>query len=125
MRRLIASMLVGVVALSLAGCGKSPESVVETFYRDIEKGDITEAKSMLSSQIVAMLGDQKLTASMAKETEQISKCGGIKSITPTLETKGELVFGSVTIEFKGECKPKIEKVKLMKEDGKWKIGPNK
>ena len=109
----------------LAGCGTSPESTVKTFYTNVEKGEITEAKKALSPQLSAFLGDRKLSATLAGETERIGKCGGIKSIDSKLETKGEVAVGTTTVEYKGECQAKTEKTKLVKEDGSWKITANK
>lgn len=112
-------------AVILSGCGNSPESTIKHFYKSIEKGEISEAKKVLSPQLSAFLGEQKLSATLAKETERIGQCGGIKSIEPKLETKGEVASGMTTVEYKGECKAKVEKTKIVKEDGDWKITANK
>jgi hypothetical protein len=113
------------ILASLAGCGRSPESTVEKFYTSVEKGEISEAKKSLSPQLSAFLGDQKLSAALAGETERISKCGGIKSIRSALETKGEVAAGTTTVEYKGECQTRTEKTKLVKADGNWQITANK
>ncbi|WP_020652358.1 DUF4878 domain-containing protein [Massilia niastensis] len=113
------------IAASLSGCGTSPNSTVKDFYANLEKGEITEAKKSLSPQLYNFLGEQKLTAALAEETDRIGKCGGIKSITPELETRGETAVGKTTVEYKGDCKTKVEKTKLVKEDGSWKITGNK
>jgi hypothetical protein len=120
--------LAGVVlaaAAIVSGCGKSPESTAESFYRAIGKGEITEAKSYLSAQIIAMLGDPKLTAALSGETERIRVCGGIKSVDVNLQGQGEVRTGTVTLAYSGRCPTKTEKLKLIKEDGKWKIAPDK
>lgn len=110
---------------ALSGCGNSPESTVKNFYTNIEKGEISEAKKALSPQLSAFLGDRKLSASLAGETERIGKCGGIKSIRSEFDTKGEVAAGTTTVEYKGECTAKAEKTKLVKENGSWKITANK
>jgi hypothetical protein len=110
---------------ALSGCGNSPEATVKQFYTNVEKGEISEAKTALSPQLSAFLGDRKLGATLAGETERIGKCGGIKSITSALETKGEVSAGTTTVEYKGECKPRVEKTRLVKENGNWKITANK
>lgn len=119
--------VVGAIATlaGLAGCGQSPESTVEKFYTSVEKGEISEAKTVLSPQLSAFLGDQKLSAALAGETERISKCGGIKSIHAALDTKGEVAIGTTTVEYKGTCPARTEKTKLVKENGIWKITANK
>jgi hypothetical protein len=126
MIRLFLNFIASLVTLAdLTGCGNSPESTVKDFYTNIEKGEISEAKKVLSSQLSAFLGEQKLSASLASETERISECGGIKSISSKFETKGEVAVGMTTVEYKGKCKEKAEKTKLVKENGSWKITANK
>lgn len=112
-------------ALTLTGCAKSPESTVESFYKAVDKGEITEAQTYLSSQVTAMLGTQKLAATLAQESERAGKCGGIKSVDVKLEGQGEVRSGTAIVTYAGQCPPKNESVKLLKEDGKWKIGISK
>jgi hypothetical protein len=111
--------------LMLTGCAKSPESTVESFYKAVGKGEITEAQTYVSSQVTGMLGPQKMAAALAAESEQIRKCGGIKSIDVKLEGQGEVRSGTAMVTYAGQCPPKNEHVKLIKEDGKWKIGASK
>lgn len=79
----------------------------------------------VSAQVVAMVGQQKLTMGLSKASEQMQACGGVKSIKTDLSGQGEIRTGMVQIDFKGECKPSSEKVKLLKEDGQWKLGADK
>jgi hypothetical protein len=114
-----------VVSAVLFGCGKSPESAAESFYRAVGKGELTEAKSYVSAQIVGMLGDAKLSAALSGETEKIRACGGIKSVDVKLQGEGEVRTGVATVAYSGRCATKAERVKLIKEDGKWKITASK
>jgi hypothetical protein len=114
-----------IFTILLSGCAKSPESTVESFYRAVGKGEITEAQSYLSSQIIGMIGKDKMAAALAKQSEQVSECGGIDSVEVELTGEGEIRSGNATVTFKGNCQPKKESVKLIKEDGKWKITANK
>lgn len=111
--------------LLLTGCAKSPESTVESFYKAVGKGEITEAQTYISSQVIGMLGPQKLSASLAIASEEVGRCGGIKSIDVQLEGQGEVRSGTAAVTYEGECPPKNENVKLTKEDGKWKLGSTK
>jgi hypothetical protein len=126
MKRLILQTC-GAMAVSalLSACGNSPKSTVEAFYNNVEKGELSEAKKVLSSQLFTFLGEQKLTAGLAGETEHIGKCGGIKSVKPELQTQGEVAVGTTTVEYKGDCKPRVEKTKLVKENGVWKLTASK
>lgn len=109
----------------LSGCAKSPESTVESFYRAVGKGELTEAKSYLSSGLIGMAGEQKISAALAKEAERIQGCGGIKSIEVKLQGEGEARSGTAILTYVGDCKPKTEKTKVIIEDGKWKITAGK
>lgn len=113
-----------LLSLTLTACSKSPESVVESFYKAVAKGEITEAKGYLSKQILAMGGDAKIAAALSQQSEAIAACGGIKNIEVKLTGEGELRTGTTAINYKNEdakCQQKPEKTKLMKEDGAWKI----
>ena len=114
-----------VCAACLTGCSKSPESSVESFYKAISKGEITEAQGYVSAQLIGMLGPQKFSAALASESERIRACGGIKDIAVKLQGEGEIRSGTTTVTYGGDCAPKIEKTKLIKEDGKWKITASK
>ncbi len=115
MRKLIPTSLVAITLL-LAGCAKSPESTVESFYRAVGKGEITEAQTYLSSQVIGMLGPQKMSAALGQEAERVTRCGGIKSIDVKLAGEGEIRSGTVKVTYVGQCPPKNEGVKLVKED---------
>lgn len=123
--RIGAAIVFILSVMLLTSCAKSPESTVESFYRAIDKGEITEATGYISVQIVGMLGESKLSASLAKESEKISKCGGIKSINVKLQGKGEIRTGKASVTYAGDCPPITEKVKLVKENGKWKLAADK
>lgn len=112
-------------AVLLAGCAKSPESTVESFYKAVGKGEITEAQTYMSSQVIRMLGPQKLSAALAEESARVSRCGGIKSVDVQLTGQGEVRSGTALVTYSGQCQPKRESVKLITEDGKWKIEASK
>lgn len=124
-RHLLAATVVLASATLLSGCGKSPESAVESFYRSLASGEITEAKSHVSAQLVGMLGEAKLSAALSSETEKIRACGGIKNVEVKLQGEGEVRSGTATVTYGGKCPPRNEKIKLIKEDGKWKITASK
>jgi hypothetical protein len=119
------TVIITCVTISLAGCSKSPKTTIENFYDAVAHGEITEAKSYLSAQIVGMMGDTKLSATLSGESEKIQACGGIKNIEINMQGEGEIRSGATTITFSGECAAKTEKTKLIKEDGDWKITASK
>lgn len=105
----------------LAGCGGgAPNTIVEDFYRSLEAGETSKAAAMLSNSTRSFMGDAKLKAMMGEQTEAIQKKGGIAKITVTGEPKAELAVFDVVIDFKNGSQ-ETDKVKLIKEDGDWKI----
>lgn len=125
LHRLLGALCFAFVAVALSGCAKSPESTVESFYRDVAKGEISQAKGYLSSQIFSMLGDGKITSALTSQTEKVQACGGISRIDVKLQGEGEVRSGSVTVKYSGKCSQVTEKVKLIKENGVWKITASK
>lgn len=114
-------------SLLLAGCGKSPESTIESFYKAIAKGEVSEAKGYLSSKLTAQLGDAKLSAALTSEAQRLSACGGVKSVEAKLQGEGEVRTGTVAISFVNDatCKQQNQRTSLVKENGSWKISPGK
>lgn len=112
-------------AVLLTGCSRSPESTVKKFYRAVGEGEITEAQSYMSAEVVGMMGPSKMSAGLAQEAERIQECGGIDSVDVELEGEGEIRNGTATITYEGDCEARSETIKLRKEDGEWKLGMTK
>lgn len=112
-------------AALLAGCAQRPEGVIEEFHRAVEDGQHDKAMSKLSPQLTGMLGEEKLRAVLAKQTEEIAACGGIADITTDLDGDKAVQRGTVSITYAGSCEPKTEKVKLVKMNDEWKISADK
>ena len=108
--------LLSLSALLLAGCGSSPESSVENYFRALEKGDITTAKTYFSQQIKDQLGDAKLTGVVTKQIENIRECGGIKEISVKLTGEGDFRTGTQKLSFKNAsvCPEMNDKIKVIK-----------
>jgi len=119
------SSVVGVACCLVVGCTKSPESTVQSFYRAVAQGEITEAESYLSRQVLGDIAPNKLHASLSREMQRVQRCGGYKELKTELGEGAEVRFGSVWISYAGNCKSREEKVKLIKEDGKWRLGSSK
>jgi len=116
--------LVLAAAFVLFGCSASPESAIEQLHDAVAKGEITKAKGYISKQVVQLMGEETLTATLAEGTEEIKKCGGLDTVKSELTGEGEVRSGDVSITYKGTtCKPAVRKVRLVKEDGQWKIVP--
>lgn len=118
----ILKKLIGIALLSLlAACGGSPKGMVEDFYKSVEAGETTKAMGMLSMQVRGMMGEAKVKAMLEGQSQKIQQKGGIAKITIEGEPKAEVAFLDVVISYKNGEQEK-DKVKLVKEDGDWKIG---
>lgn len=112
--------------LLLSACsGGGPEGVVKSFYKALDKGEVSAAREHLSRQLTEMLGGAKLDAALGAAAGKIRECGGIDDLEVALVGEGELRSGSSTMSFKGECEPEQEDLNLVKEDGSWKITARK
>lgn len=98
---------------------------MESFYRAVANGEITEAESYLSRQVLGDTAPNKLHASLSREMLRVQRCGGYKALSASLGEGAEVRFGTVWISYKGSCKSREEKLKLIKEDGKWKLASSK
>jgi hypothetical protein len=110
----------------LAACaGRTPSSAAKSFYRAVEKGDTETAISLISPQVIGMIGVNKITAGLQEQGLKIKEKGGISKI----ETKDETVVGeaaklTVVLTY-GNGTVETEDLKLKKFEGKWKIEPEK
>ena|GEM_PF-1238888 len=116
-----------LAALLLAGCSNGPEATVERFYRAVAAGNAEAAKAEMSVQLIGMLPPAKISAMLAEQSAKYQKCGGIKTVSVALNpaTNDLERRGQVTVTFGGACSPNAEKIKLVKEAGRWKIGADK
>jgi hypothetical protein len=111
--------------LAAACLASGPEATVKRFYSAMEDGEVEKASGLISSRIVGLLGEDKMRKALSEQALEIKRKGGIKSITiDDMEEVGEIAEGKVTITF-GDGSTKTEDVKLVKEDGKWKLDADK
>lgn len=117
--------LLPCLLLAVACLASGPEATVKRFYSAIEDGEVDKAAGLLSSRIVSLLGEDKLRKALSEQALEIQKKGGIKSINiDEMNEVGEIAEGKVTLTF-GDGSTKTDTVKLLKEDGKWKLDADK
>jgi hypothetical protein len=116
---------IAAVALLLSGCARGPETVVETFHEAVASGNYDRAIDQLSPGLVEMFGRDKLKKVLAQQTDTIASCGGIANIDSQIDGETDVRRGTVTVTYKGQCEPRVEKVKLLKVSGEWRIGADK
>ncbi len=110
----------------ILGCkSNAPEATVKNFYFALEKGEINEAKSLLSVQAINLLGDDKLSAALVQNSKKVKACGGLKMINVDLDGEGDYRDGTSEVVFKGDCSSEFNTISLIKENEQWKITPEK
>ena len=117
---IVASLLAGA---SLTSYAKAPEATVKEYSLAVAAGQIAEAKTYLSRQALALIGDQNMAFIVASEAERIRKCGGFKSLDVKLEGVGEVRVGTLYVTYNGKCPEKSHITKVIKQDGEWKLSP--
>jgi hypothetical protein len=120
----LSAMLVLMLSALACGLSSGPGSTVVNFFRAIEKGEIQEAKSYMSSSTLQTLGTDKWDVALAQLTQEISNQGGIDKIKITEEdTTGDISKVTAQITF-GDGSVETSVMDLIKEDGQWKLQIN-
>ena len=127
-RWLIASMLLVLLTLSLAGCSTSeqaeegtPGATVQTFYRHLGNGDYDDAQALYSAEAREIVADLEMFKSWAEQaTHQgsIDKVLIIDSSVAETETSAVVEF---ELEFE-DGSSEIYSVELLDEGGEWMLG---
>ena len=100
---------------------RSPDEVVKKLYLDVERGNVDAVIASLSRRYVARMGEEKMRALIEEQRRHLESQGGILSIEIETKVDGDTARGHVTMKFKNG-REKEERIDLIKEDGKWKIG---
>lgn len=120
--RLIPLLLLATLMLA---CGRSPGSTVKEFYEAVSKGRTDDAIELISAQIVNSVGLDKLRMGIQANAQEIMDKGGVKDLEVTEEkVSGDVASVTVIIKY-GNDTQEIENVRLVKEDGKWRLQPSK
>lgn len=119
-------LIVALVALSLTACGSSPDGVVRDFYGYLSDGNTTKAAELISPRSRDAWGP-KIDAFLLDSAEKIAKCDGIKKLEVEQDkersTDNLRVF-KVKMIMKSDapkCGVKNDTIKILKNDGKWRI----
>lgn len=110
--------------LAVTGCGifdSGPAGTMKAFYKEVETGKLTEATGRLTGPAVQMLGNDKLKANLAEQSEKMKRKGGIKSIEiKSEEINGEAATVEALLTF-GDGSTDSDKTKLIKSEKGWLI----
>jgi hypothetical protein len=114
-----------VLAVLTLACGRSPGSTVKEFYEAVSKGRTDDAIELVSAQVVNSIGRDKLRLGIQNSAQQILNKGGVKDLEITEEkVSGDVASVTIIIKY-GNDTQEIENVRLVKEDGNWRLQPSK
>lgn len=109
------------MALCLVGCSKGPDKVAMAFLEAVADGNLEKAAEYASKDTKPVL---KVAAAVPGTGEQIKKeCEGAKF--KAVDTKIDGDKATVKIETTKDGKTETEDIKLVKEDGEWKVSVQK
>lgn len=122
---LVALLAIGGLVAVLFSGGSSPAKAASDFFWALEQGNTEEATSMMSSELRAVLNDQKLGMVLAQNRAMASQRGGLKDIEVLQETindKTALVRLKLVY---ADGYTDVQNTKLVLEDDEWKISADK
>lgn len=115
-------MSVVIAALLLVSCGSSsPKDVTNSYYKALQKGDFEKALSYTT-----VVGDEDEIQKEIKKMEGLDvKIPEYEIVSEEISEDGQTAVVEVkytfTSSFNSEPEESTNKVKLIKQDGKWKI----
>jgi hypothetical protein len=123
--RLGVLVLLVVAASACNMVGSGPAETVKKFQKAVETGQLDEAVKQLSPSLLQMFPPQKVKAMLGEETQKIKKKKGVSSFEVTKEeVTGEVADVRYVVKY-GDGTTRSEDTHLTKENGQWKISPNK
>ena len=124
--RLFAVALITTFVFINCGGGPSgPKDIVKDSFKMMEENDQSGLKDLLSAQVKALVDDKKLEEGMNNKYEEIKAKGGITNIEFLSEDIQEQEANFKVKLTYGDGSENTEKVKLVKEEGDWKLGVSK
>lgn len=110
-----------VIAIMLAGCGKKPEATAKAFLQAIEKRDFEAAKQFTTKDSQELLNLAKsFMDSMSEEQKEDMKDYKFKIVESKMDGETAIVTYQ-EIDAKDPRINKTKEMRLVKEDGNWKV----
>jgi hypothetical protein len=114
-----------VLVLALACAGATPASTVKGFYTDIGEGNVDDALGLVSAQILAMFGKNKLRLGLQEETKKMISKGGLREVQITdVKVVGDTATVASVLRF-GNGTEERTTDKLVREAQRWRLTANK
>lgn len=114
----------GLIGLLFSG-GSGPGATAKDFFWALEQGDLQEARGMMSAQLRGLLSDDKLNMALAQNQAQAQQRSGLQDIEVVQETvNGDRAVVQVKLVY-GNGFSDVQSVRLVQEEGDWKIAADK
>lgn len=107
----------------VAACDPGPVNAVKGFYRSVAADKFTTAAEHLPKD-VRDRGEAFLDPKLAFQRDEITRCGGIKSMDIKLvkpEGQDSLRTGSVVLRFNGACDPREDVLTVARDERGWRL----
>jgi hypothetical protein len=107
----------------VAACDPGPVNAVKGFYRSVAADKFLTSAEYLPKDLRDR-GDTYLEPKLAFQRDEITRCGGIKSMDIKLvkpEGQDSLRTGSVVLSFKGVCDPREDQMTVVRDDRGWRL----
>ncbi len=122
-------VLLALCAAAIAGCGpKTPEAVALKFMECQLKGDLDGAMKYMTKDGKKMIeGFKTMAGDKWKEEvkKDVEKHKGVKVAKKDVKIDGDKATVKITLSKEGEKETEEEEIKLIKEDGEWKVATGK
>tara|TARA_R110000868_G_scaffold192394_5_gene436856 strand:+ start:5055 stop:5426 length:372 start_codon:yes stop_codon:yes gene_type:complete len=115
-------LAVGLVALTLAGCGRGSDDEVHDFFSDIAKGARSDAAARFSPGLHARFSEDALLVALDHWSNDIASHGGLKDIAMSggVITYNQLAMYDVVLTYR-DGKTKALKTTLVYDEKGWYI----
>jgi hypothetical protein len=119
MRRMVLLLL---VILPLASCGRGSDDILRDFYRDMAEGHADAAVERFSPDLHKKFGEDELQSAVERWTRDIKAHGGLAdvSLRGGVVTYNELALYDVTLTFNDGTTKSLQ-TSLVRVDGDWYI----
>lgn len=113
---------VAVLCVGLLSCARGSDDTVESFFREIDRGELAAAIARFSPALHEKFGEDQLEAAVARWSRDLKVHGGLAevSLTGGVVTFNQLALYDVTLSF-GDGTAKRLQTSLVHVDGGWYI----
>lgn len=115
-------LVVTALSAALVACARGSDDTVESFFREIDRGELAVAVARFSPALREKFGEEQLEAAVARWSRDLKAHGGLVevSLTGGVVTFDQLALYDVTLSF-GDGTAKRLQTSLVHVDGDWYI----